>query len=108
MALRSFSHQMKRVEAACGNVGVVMSNSAAVGANQNSQPATWGTRLENYVGRGNSPYINQGKGNKSAQKSCESPLPPPSYKTESVVKDMEGYWMHLAPGPGFEKHHCFH
>eukprot|EP00983_Pelagomonas_calceolata_P011856 380684-Pelagomonas_calceolata.AAC.1 len=34
---------------------------------------------KNYVGRGNSPYINQKKGDTLAQKSRESP-PPQSYK----------------------------
>eukprot|EP00983_Pelagomonas_calceolata_P081201 1155472-Pelagomonas_calceolata.AAC.1 len=37
-------------------------------------------------------------------KSHESPSPLSS-KTESDNGDQEGYWKHLAPGPGCEKHH---
>eukprot|EP00983_Pelagomonas_calceolata_P061174 1146715-Pelagomonas_calceolata.AAC.1 len=59
---------------------------------------------KNYVGRGNSPYINQGKGDTLAQKSRESP-PPQSYKEEKANVDLEGYRKHPAPEPGYEKHH---
>eukprot|EP00983_Pelagomonas_calceolata_P074831 1152719-Pelagomonas_calceolata.AAC.1 len=57
------------------------------------------------VGRGNSPYINLGKGDTLAQKSRESP-PPRSYKTENTNGDLEGYWKHPAPGTGSEKYLC--
>eukprot|EP00983_Pelagomonas_calceolata_P061557 1146873-Pelagomonas_calceolata.AAC.1 len=51
---------------------------------------------KNYVGRGNSPYINQGKGDTLAQKSLE---PPPSTKLQKEESngDLEGYWKHPAP-----------
>eukprot|EP00983_Pelagomonas_calceolata_P058348 1145447-Pelagomonas_calceolata.AAC.7 len=45
---------------------------------------------KNYVGRGNSPYINEGKGDTLSQKIHETP-PPQSCKTESVNGDLEGY-----------------
>eukprot|EP00983_Pelagomonas_calceolata_P067989 1149719-Pelagomonas_calceolata.AAC.2 len=32
-------------------------------------------KQKKYTGRGSAPYINQGKGDTSAQKSCESPPP---------------------------------
>eukprot|EP00983_Pelagomonas_calceolata_P034339 1075720-Pelagomonas_calceolata.AAC.1 len=61
-------------------------------------------RKENYVGRGNSLYINLGKGD-ALEKSRESP-PQQSYKTESANGDLEGYWKHPAPGPGCDKYCC--
>eukprot|EP00983_Pelagomonas_calceolata_P121411 1160798-Pelagomonas_calceolata.AAC.7 len=51
------------------------------------------------LGRGNSPYINQGKGDTLAQKSHEPP-PPQRYKEEKANGDLEGYWRHPAPEPG--------
>eukprot|EP00983_Pelagomonas_calceolata_P039390 1137165-Pelagomonas_calceolata.AAC.1 len=58
-----------------------------------------GTELKLSAGRGKSPYINKGKGDTLAQRSCESP-PPQCCKTESANGDLEGYWKHPAPEPG--------
>eukprot|EP00983_Pelagomonas_calceolata_P010676 345612-Pelagomonas_calceolata.AAC.1 len=57
---------------------------------------------KNYVGRGNSPYINQGKRDTLAQKSRESPPPPRWIKI--IGGDLEGYLRHPAPKHGCEKY----
>eukprot|EP00983_Pelagomonas_calceolata_P070301 1150739-Pelagomonas_calceolata.AAC.6 len=60
-------------------------------------------KRKNYVGmqiplcKGNSPYIDKGKGDALAQRSRESP--PQSYERESVDGDLEGFWKHLPGGP---------
>eukprot|EP00983_Pelagomonas_calceolata_P067674 1149563-Pelagomonas_calceolata.AAC.4 len=61
-------------------------------------------KRKNYAGRGNSTYINLGKGDTLAQKSCESPSPQ-SFKTESAHGDLEvcgyteqnGHEVHMQP-----------
>eukprot|EP00983_Pelagomonas_calceolata_P050168 1141837-Pelagomonas_calceolata.AAC.1 len=62
----------------------VLGAEAKVGAAHESLPQN---EKQNYVGRGNSPYINKGKGDTLAQKSLESP-PPRSYKKRILM----GFW----------------
>eukprot|EP00983_Pelagomonas_calceolata_P089170 1157285-Pelagomonas_calceolata.AAC.5 len=53
-------------------------------------------KKKNHVGRGNSPYINKGKGDTLTQKSLETP-PPQSCKIMSANGNLEDLWEHPAP-----------
>eukprot|EP00983_Pelagomonas_calceolata_P008116 263541-Pelagomonas_calceolata.AAC.3 len=85
------SSQIKEFQVQCSDaLKVALSYPEECDRRDGWPPRQCNEREKNYIGRGNSPYMNEGKGHTLAQKSCESP-PPQSYKTGNANEDLEGY-----------------